>query len=492
MKIEGNFDAFAWDFGSSVTQLSGMTRFLRLATIYNNSPSNSSIRGLAGAALVEALLASSCTGFRSRVTGDVSVFLASPQIINWEHEADLRMAGVLSVLEQELHQAKSSAIKDTIRSSYFNLSLHYIQWGRIEDALKNLMKSREFASSSQHHIDISLRLVSCYLDLGQLVNAASFCTKIHDLAQDTATLLRAKALLGLLSLQERSYSSSATRFLALDGDIGADWSFLFSASDVGFYGAVSALLAQSRPQIIASLAQNKLFQAVYLVDQPEIKNLIGGVYERNDYRSVVPFLRWLHARLTVDVHLHKSAADIVQSIQDRLFAQYLEPFASVTLQRLADDFELDVATEIRPTLVELVTSHKVAARLDFRNGRILRGAAASSSSASPAQRRKQLLAKMMQVQEHHIANLKRSLLLLSMRKAGVIVDHQEQKGGQRDDAHGHSRTARGQPSRPVARSGDDFDFDGREDVEDDADYRDPMADPRMQLDNSDNETGSEA
>jgi COP9 signalosome complex subunit 1 len=423
MKIDADFDAFSWDFEAHVKDLWGLTKFLRLASIFNGCPESSALRDQVGCVLVESLTKSSCTGIFRRVSGDALTMLrANSTVISWEMKTDTHMSEILSVLEMELNQAKSMAVKETIRSGYFNLGLHYWQWGRIEDALKNLLKSREFTSVQQHHIDVTLHMISCYLDIGQLVNAVGFCAKLQDLAQDPVTSLRSKALLGLFAIQERNYVSAAHRFLELDGDIGTDWGFLLSSSDVGFYGALCAVLSFSRAQILASLVENKTFQHIYWHEQPEIKNFVISTYEKNDYSDVISFLKWLKTRLLLDLHLHSFAGEIVQQIHDRLFAQYLEPFASVTLQRLADDFKLSLDNEVRSTLIELVTTHKVKARIDFRTGRILRGPLATSSSSSLSlQQRKKLLEKMMITQEEHVMNMKRALFLLSLRKAGVVV-----------------------------------------------------------------------
>jgi len=169
--------------------------------------------------------------------------------------------------------------------------------------------------------------------------------------------------------------------------------------------------------------ENKSFQLIYLHGQPEIKNFIVKVYEKNDYSEAVPFLKWLKSRLLLDLHLHSFSEEIVQQVHYKLFVQYLEPFASVTLQRLADDFKLSIDNEVRSTLIELVTTHKVNARIDFRNGRILRGplVASSSSASLSTQRRRKLLEKMMITQDEHIMNMKRALLLLSLRKVGIVV-----------------------------------------------------------------------
>jgi COP9 signalosome complex subunit 1 len=424
MKIEADFDTFLWDFEEHVKDLTGLTKFLRLAAIYNAYPVSCSLRNKVGSIFVECLTKSSCTGIFRRVSGDALTLLReNSTITSWEQITDIHMTEILSVLELELHQAKSMAVKETIRSGYFHLGLHYWQWGRVEDALKYFLKSREFTSVQQHHIDVTLHMVSCYFDIGQLVNAAGFCTKLQDLAQDSATLLRSKALLGLFAIQERNYVSAAYRFLELDGDIGSEWGFLLSGSDVGFYGSLCALLSFCRTQLRTSLVENKSFQLIYLHGQPEIKNFIVKAYEKNDYSEAVPFLKWLKTRLLLDLHLHSFSEEIVQQVHDRLFVQYLEPFASVTLQRLADDFKLSIDNEVRSTLIELVTTHKVNARIDFRNGRILRGplVASSSFASLSTQRRRKLLEKMMITQDEHIINMKRALLLLSLRKVGIVV-----------------------------------------------------------------------
>lgn len=298
------------------------------------------------------------------------------------------------------------------------------------DALKHLLKSREFTSQNAHHIAVNLRMIACYLDLGQGINAGGFSSKLIDLAQssDALTMQRAIALNGLMHLNERNYSLSAQRFTQITGDIGEDWNFVLSAADIGIYAAVAVLMTPGYTitQIREKLLENKVLSSLYLTRfHPQLHTFLVEVLEQHNYRNMLSFLGWLQVRLKVDVHLHGQASDIIQSIQQRLIAFYLQPFSVLDLSRMAQDFAVeDDLPRLRKALVSLAASDKIRVRIDFSTNRIFHPDHVQNNSQLHNQKKKsqaQVLA-WQQLQETQLLHLKRALLLLNVRKQGLIVE----------------------------------------------------------------------
>lgn len=251
--------------------------------------------------------------------------------------------------------------------------------------------------------------------------------------------------MAILALRERQWLSAANRLLELDqqlmdtagshGHIAYDhaWATVLSPFDVGLHAMVACLASMDRATFRERLLSNRSFAASHL-NHPlaaELKGLVQAVLGDNRFDQTLPLLRHLKSRLSLDPFLCPHCNELLSVIEDKLLGLYLQPFKAVSLTRMADDLRVD-GEELRSTVVKLVSSGKVNAKLDFSKDLLLRRASASldggeaasssgSSSSSQLQRQARLI-------QQAAAGLKRSLLLLSLRKHGLIVEGSKEGG----------------------------------------------------------------
>lgn len=185
MKVEED-PSFTLDLESYASSLSGFAKLSKLFFVFSHAQQQA-VKDQAGKLLIRSLLDSCNTSFYRKVRFELTSHPAfnSARLNSWESDSEGKMNAILTVLESDLNSAKSAAIKDSIRTGYLELGLHYMRWGRLEEAVKVLLKCREFSSSPVQHAEVNLNVAACSMELGQFLNANGFAAKLLEGAQVT-------------------------------------------------------------------------------------------------------------------------------------------------------------------------------------------------------------------------------------------------------------------------------------------------------------------
>lgn len=124
-------------------------------------------------------------------------------IQQWIQGTDAKLREEYSVADNELRSATSVMIKESIRQAMLQIINIYLRWGKLEDAQKELLRSRDFCSSPSQHITLHLQLVSVAIHLGHVINAINFVHKVNDLTADPEVTSRTKVAQALCCLHNQ-------------------------------------------------------------------------------------------------------------------------------------------------------------------------------------------------------------------------------------------------------------------------------------------------
>ena len=189
-------------------------------------------------------------------------------------------------------------------------------------------------------------------------------------AADPAAIAQLGRAAGLAALHSRRYAQAARKFTDVTacGDHGESADELMTAADAATYGGLCALATFERDELRRRAVDAPAFRAA-LESAPEIRGIIDDFYGSR-YASALDALRRARPRLELDPHLRDVADDLRRAIRERALAQYVSPYVTVDLAKMAVAFGGDGTTEsvaaLEKELAGLIVEEKIAARIDSR------------------------------------------------------------------------------------------------------------------------------
>jgi COP9 signalosome complex subunit 1 len=156
---------------------------------------------------------------------------------------------------------------------------------------------------------------------------------------------------------------------------------LLSPGDIAIYGTLCALASFTRPAVKARVLDNNDF-GVYIEQEPYVRELIDA-YMTSKFKVVLELLEKFSVRpvcmprtepcLTVpqtrhymDIHLSSHVHELTRLIRDKCLVLYLQPFASIKLERMSVAFGWSI-DDIEKAVVGLIQSGDIKARVDSLN-----------------------------------------------------------------------------------------------------------------------------
>jgi len=281
-------------------------------------------------------------------------------------EATTKQACILKdVYEQELHQAKVTQIKETIRSCHTQLANFFIEQGDYTNALKNVSKSREYCSEPRAVFTTCMAIIRLSVLLRQYTDIQSFASK----AQHTpfkeewgSDQSKISAAYGLYYMTSAKYKDAAFSFAQVNPqDLGSTFADVLCAQDVAVYGVLCALASLDRNEVQSRLLGSSSFrECLDLV--PQLRDLTLDFCSCR-YAACLAALGKLREALDLDVHLNGHVTDICQQIRSKGMVQYFAPFLSVSLHSMAEAFNTDV-DGIQAEVAQLVGKRQLDAKID--------------------------------------------------------------------------------------------------------------------------------
>lgn len=358
----------------------------------------------------------------------------------------------MDLLENELSVAKSTMLKEGIRTGHTDVGHLQYQMGNLSEALKSYMRSRDFCSMPRHVIEMCLNVITVSIDLKQFFNVANFASKVGDTLGDEVVIGKLKVASALVDLADRNFRGAALKFLEVPATLGNQFNNVVSDQDIAIYGTLCALATFERSELRTRLIENKSFVNAYLNLVPDFKTLATGFYS-GSYATALPMLDAVRPRLQCDMYLASQADSLIAQIRERMVLQYFAPYSVVDLTRMAQQLQMAPAA-LEDALVELISAGKLSARID-----------ASSNTLQRRERnvRAETLQKVLALSKVQGFALRRDILRLSMMQQGFVLGDAED-GGSGGAGAGRTNLSR-QPSGGSVEAPDpEFSNDGMMDV----------------------------
>ncbi|CED83824.1 Protein arginine N-methyltransferase CARM1 [Phaffia rhodozyma] len=376
-------DLHPFDLGSVVAQFKGRALISRLALIYASCPS---LRSEAAALALPVIKAE---------TFDVASFdsFGGDHDDLWRQEVDLAANSELEKLETELKSVQANLIKESVRMCNMDLGKLFIKVGDNQQALKHLIKTRDYNSTSAQNLEMCMRVIEIHIASGSYnqllpyvvkaeaalerpvpsaptssvpLSAAQVSAKVEEAIrrkeERTRILTRLQIARALSSLGLGAYEKAAREFLAVKGDF-EEWAHtVISPTEVAICGSLCALASLRRLALKSELLLNDDFRA-YVDEEGYVRDLVDAFVD-GKYKDCLSLLEKYSSRHRLTPFLSPHVSSLTASIRRRALVQYYQPFQSVKLSRMADAFgcsEDSLLTEA----TYLVDSGEIAAKIDL-------------------------------------------------------------------------------------------------------------------------------
>ncbi|KIK68408.1 hypothetical protein GYMLUDRAFT_35823 [Collybiopsis luxurians FD-317 M1] len=351
-------------------------------------------------------------------------------------------------LEAELKNYSNNMIKESIRLGHRDLAEFSRSVGDYPSALKHWAKSREFCTTSQHVLDVSLSTIELLIEqrnyshlptyvfkaeaaLESVTTSAANAAKAENAATGVGGSRKTSAVAmtpdreimqskldfatALAQLSQSNYERAAYHFLRLSSGTGSggglgDWfGKLVSPGDIAIYGSVCALASLSRSAFKAQVLENLSF-GVYIEQEPHVREMIEA-YMASNFKGVLETLSKYHTRHSIDIHLLPHLTTLNALTRNRLVSLYFAPFSSIKLDRMAQAFGWSVA-ETEEYVVGLVRSGDIGGRVDSR-GKVLQ--------VKKTDHRAELFARAMKAGVEIAKTNKKLLYRIKLQQADLVI-----------------------------------------------------------------------
>ncbi|EIN14655.1 hypothetical protein PUNSTDRAFT_56670 [Punctularia strigosozonata HHB-11173 SS5] len=383
----------------------------------------------------------------------------APLDTRWIEETNQKNQAERTKLEVELKTYSNNMIKESIRMGHRDLGDYYRAVGDQSNAIKHYTKCREFCTTSQHVLDMSISTLELLVERRSYAHITTYVFKaeaameaVHATTdkKDAASSAAAAQTLppgsqaaaaskrsadkekvqtklqyatGLCRLSSGNYERAANSFLHL-GPISslAEWNgTLVSPSDIAIYGTLCALASLSRGAIKAQVLDNDNF-GVYIEQEPYVRELLEA-WMHSRFKTVLDLLERYSTRHLLDPHLSGHVQDLTHAIRSRALVLFFQPFASLKLERIGDAFGWPIE-ETEKQVVTLIQSGDIKARVDSQN-KILKAKEVDPRSA--------LFSRAIQ-SSADMQNATRKLLLrLKLQQAELVIKTPKSQGGYAHD-----------------------------------------------------------
>jgi len=303
------------------------------------------------------------TGTPLRISGDHHPH--SKHIIQYYIEYDPNFAPAskidaqnqLETLEGRLSTAQSHIMKESIRTALLALAEFHKKRGELREALRRVIRSREYCASGRQHTQVCLLLVELSVDLKEWSSARDSITRAeHTVMGDIDDPLfhhKLRALQGLVYLAEGRYFDAAKSFTSVSPDLTNQVNSVISAEDMAMYGSLLGLATMDRETLLSLVIDGAFKGRLELV--PDMREALRH-YSRAEYGQCLSILQHtLQRDLLIDIHLHSHVPILLDMIRDKCIEQYFQPYSSASLEKMGNVFGCTL-DEMEMIVVKLIAN----------------------------------------------------------------------------------------------------------------------------------------
>ncbi|CEM30080.1 unnamed protein product [Vitrella brassicaformis CCMP3155] len=282
---------------------------------------------------------------------------------DWVNATTRNNAQQQQVFEQDLHQAKVTQIKDSIRLALMASATFYFRRGNYEEALKHYSKSREYTVEAPNVLEMCFASIETVVMLSRYTDIISYAAKAqHTPYKTPKDNARVTAAHGLYYLKLRKYKDAAESFLGLKpNELGESFKNVLTVQDVALYGSLCALASYTRTELNEKIGEKSVFRET-LDFVPIIRDLTLDFCQCH-YKRCLEALYKIKPSADLDVYLSAHWTELIRNIRDKAIVQYFSPFLSVSLANLAAELNTDVEG-IETEAANLIAEKKISAKID--------------------------------------------------------------------------------------------------------------------------------
>ncbi|WIA41006.1 hypothetical protein OEZ86_004647 [Tetradesmus obliquus] len=324
---------------------------------------------------------------------------------------DLAAAQKQERLESELHSHKTNLIKESIRLGHNDLGDFFYNRGDLQNAFKSYVRTRDYCTTPKHIITMCLNAVRVAAEMGNFMHVSNYVSKAEQTPgtkADAVTAAKLKAAAGLAYLDNRRYKLAARAFVEVSPELGTSYSDVISSADVALYGGLCALASFDRSELRSQVINNIGFRE-FMELYPEVREIVND-FHNSRYATCFAALEALRPAIACDIHLHDHAAALYRQVRTKALVQYVAPFSSVDLAKMAAAFNSSVSS-LEKELAGLIVEGQVSARIDSQ---------AKVLYARHQDIRAATFAKVLSVSEAYVRESKALLLRASLLKHDIV------------------------------------------------------------------------
>mmetsp|Transcript_28246 Transcript_28246/g.41731 ORF Transcript_28246/g.41731 Transcript_28246/m.41731 type:complete len:453 (-) Transcript_28246:1285-2643(-) len=282
----------------------------------------------------------------------------------WVEETEIATQTSMETLEGRLSAAQAHLQKEAIRMAYLAIGEFSRQRGDLQQALRAVMRSRDYCTSRNQTGHVCLLVIELAMDTKNYQQVHDYVAKAEHSAipGDNAFPLKLKVASGVAHLAEGRFKEAALQLtnIPVGDEYTAIGSSIASSEDVALYGTLSGLATLKRSQL-QRLLETQANGFLDLVSP--LRNALQ-LYCRADYPGCLRILNQLYPNLKLDMILSPFLDKLFENILQKSCIEYLKPYRKVDLVKMASIFSLTV-DKLTSTLADLIGSgHIPYAQID--------------------------------------------------------------------------------------------------------------------------------
>ncbi|KAI5474841.1 COP9 signalosome complex subunit 1 [Pseudohyphozyma bogoriensis] len=306
--------------------------------------------------------------------------------------------------EVELKGYITNLIKESIRMGHRDIARFLHRTGDLAGAIRSYTKSREFCTTSQHVLEMSIGVIEVALEMNNyafvrnhVVKAESALESIN--APPAAGKAKAKVpvtnLPGMVApaldpaevakererqtMQERltvasgvahlgasNYAAAARAFTGIGKEtLSSSVNHFVPPADIALYAVLTGLATFDRTELRTRILENADLRPM-LDLEPYLRDVLRAFYA-SKFKEGLDALSKYRVRQQLDIHLSPHLNNLLHLIRNRALLAYFSPFKNVAVKRMASSFGWS-EEELVQAVIPLIRNGDMKARIDSRGG----------------------------------------------------------------------------------------------------------------------------
>lgn len=231
------------------------------------------------------------------------------------------------------------------------------------------MRARDYCTSSKHVINMCLNVIRVSIEMNNFALVQQYVSKAEQTPdvsnqEDEISISKLSVASALAHLDSKKYKLVAKKLLSCDISLDTQFNDVISCNDITMYTGITALATFERRELKDKVLESAPFKN-FLELNPVVKQLLNDFYD-SKYTSALNALDQLLPQLTLDIYMREHVQSLYDKIRSKALTQYVSPFSSVDLKKMANVFSTTVEN-IEKEVAQLIMDKHIKARIDSHN-----------------------------------------------------------------------------------------------------------------------------